>query len=99
MENRLLIADSITILDLEYKRESQSIVEPKLALKSAPPRANPLTVFSAAIEEIFLIDLGVSNYASRFMSGKDDMDDLSFTFGNIYAFMDKLVRVKSLISS
>ena len=51
------------------------------------------------IEEIFLSDLGVSNNAIRFTSGKDDMDELSSTFGNIKAFMDKLVCVKSLISS
>ena len=69
IENKLLIAASNTILDLAYKRESQSILDPKLALKSAPPRANPFTLVSAAISEIFLIDNGVSNKAITFISG------------------------------
>ena len=60
--------------------------DPIILVDGAPPRANPLTVFSAAIEEKCLSDVGVSNNAIRFTSGKDDMDELSSTFGNIKAF-------------
>ena len=70
MENRLLIADSSTIFDLEYKRESQSIVEPRLALRSAPPSAKPLTFFSLAIREILFIAFGVSNNAIMLISDR-----------------------------
>ena len=36
------------------------MVEPKLALRSAPPRANPLTLSTEAISEIFFMDIGVA---------------------------------------
>ena len=93
MENRLLIADSITIFDLEYKRESQSIVEPRLALRSAPPNAKPLTFLSLAIREILFIALSeywnralITAYMATFAVGVSAI--LGITVGSICARND-----------
>ena len=41
--NKLFTAASMTILDLVNSKESQLISEPRLALRSAPPKAIPIT--------------------------------------------------------
>ena len=75
------------------------MVEPKLALRSAPPRANPLTLSTEAISEIFFIDIGVSSKAMMSMSGRLDINPLSSTLGNIYALIPRLESVNKRISS
>ena len=99
MENILLIADSSTIFDLEYKRESQSIVEPRLALRSAPPNAKPLTFLSLAIREILFIAFGVSNNAIMLISGRLSIKEQSSIFGSIKALTERSVLESNFISS
>ena len=41
IEKTPFIEACVTILDLEYNKESQLISEPNSALKSAPPKAIP----------------------------------------------------------